>query len=136
MKILHIVGGSPNSGAYKGAEILHNALIKLGVKSKFLNDSTYIKNNSRIIFLKRNFFQNILYKINVSIEKILKTIFLHSPRSTFSFCLLGDDITKFQEYKEIALEKGFRYVESGPLVRSSYHADQDFAKLKAARIAA
>ena len=23
MKILHIVGGSPNSGAYKGAEILH-----------------------------------------------------------------------------------------------------------------
>ena len=100
MKILHIVGGSPNSGAYKGAEILHNALIKLGVKSKFLNDSTYIKNNSRIIFLKRNFFQNILYKINVSIEKILKTIFLHSPRSTFSFCLLGDDITKFQEYKD------------------------------------
>ena len=56
MKILHIVGGSPNSGAYKGAEILHNALIELGVKSKFLNDSTYIKNENHIIFLKRNFF--------------------------------------------------------------------------------
>lgn len=31
---------------------------------------------------------------------------------------------KFQEYKEIGLKKGFRYVESGPLVRSSYHAEK------------
>lgn len=31
---------------------------------------------------------------------------------------------KFAEYKEIALEKGFRYVESGPMVRSSYHAER------------
>jgi lipoic acid synthetase len=31
---------------------------------------------------------------------------------------------KFAEYKEIALKKGFRYVESGPLVRSSYHAEK------------
>ena len=29
---------------------------------------------------------------------------------------------KFDEYKKIALEKGFRHVASGPLVRSSYHA--------------
>jgi lipoic acid synthetase len=31
---------------------------------------------------------------------------------------------KFAEYKEYALTKGFRYVESGPLVRSSYHAEK------------
>lgn len=31
---------------------------------------------------------------------------------------------KFAEFKEIGLEKGFRYVESGPLVRSSYHAEK------------
>lgn len=30
----------------------------------------------------------------------------------------------FAELKEIGLEKGFRYVESGPLVRSSYHAEK------------
>jgi lipoic acid synthetase len=30
----------------------------------------------------------------------------------------------FAEYKEIALEKGFRSCESGPLVRSSYHAER------------
>ncbi|XHR29437.1 MAG: lipoyl synthase [Chthoniobacteraceae bacterium] len=29
---------------------------------------------------------------------------------------------KFKEYKEIALQKGFVHVSSGPLVRSSYHA--------------
>lgn len=31
---------------------------------------------------------------------------------------------KFEEYRIIGLEKGFRYVESGPLVRSSYHAEK------------
>ena len=30
----------------------------------------------------------------------------------------------FQLYKEAGLEKGFKYVESGPLVRSSYHAER------------
>jgi lipoic acid synthetase len=30
---------------------------------------------------------------------------------------------KFAEYKEIGLQKGFRYVESAPLVRSSYNAE-------------
>jgi lipoic acid synthetase len=31
---------------------------------------------------------------------------------------------KFQEYKELGMKMGFRYVESGPLVRSSYHAEK------------
>lgn len=31
---------------------------------------------------------------------------------------------QFAKYKEIGLEKGFKYVESGPLVRSSYHAEK------------
>jgi lipoic acid synthetase len=31
---------------------------------------------------------------------------------------------KFAEYKEVGLEKGFNFVESGPLVRSSYHAER------------
>ena len=30
----------------------------------------------------------------------------------------------FARYKEVALAKGFRYVESGPMVRSSYHAEK------------
>lgn len=31
---------------------------------------------------------------------------------------------EFKELKEIALKKGFKHCESGPLVRSSYHADE------------
>ncbi|MFM9004488.1 MAG: lipoyl synthase, partial [Flavobacteriales bacterium] len=31
---------------------------------------------------------------------------------------------KFAQYKEYALGRGFRYVESGTLVRSSYHAEK------------
>jgi lipoic acid synthetase len=30
----------------------------------------------------------------------------------------------FATYKEIGLKKGFRFVESGPLIRSSYHAER------------
>src|SRR5947207_1881343 len=30
----------------------------------------------------------------------------------------------FKHYEEVALTKGFMYVESGPLVRSSYHAEK------------
>ncbi len=31
---------------------------------------------------------------------------------------------QFKKYKEVGLQKGFNYVESGPLVRSSYHAER------------
>lgn len=31
---------------------------------------------------------------------------------------------KFRHYEKIGLQKGFEYVESGPLVRSSYHAEK------------
>jgi lipoic acid synthetase len=39
---------------------------------------------------------------------------------------VADFITpeKFDEYRTIGLKMGFRYVESGPLVRSSYHAEK------------
>ena len=36
--------------------------------------------------------------------------------------------TIFDELKKIALNKGFSYVESGPLVRSSYHAENVLGK--------
>ncbi len=34
----------------------------------------------------------------------------------------------FEYYREIGLEKGFEFVESGPLVRSSYHAERQIKK--------
>ena len=40
---------------------------------------------------------------------------------------------EFQAFKEIALSKGFLIVSSSPLTRSSYHADEDFSKMKKLR---
>ena len=40
---------------------------------------------------------------------------------------------EFVELKNIALAKGFLLVASSPLTRSSYHADEDFKKLKNVR---
>jgi lipoic acid synthetase len=31
---------------------------------------------------------------------------------------------QFEKYRILGLEMGFRFVESGPLVRSSYHAEK------------
>lgn len=40
---------------------------------------------------------------------------------------------EFAELKEIALTKGFSHCESGPLVRSSYHADEQVSQAAAQR---
>ena len=61
-KVLHVVGGSLSNGAAKGANILHQALLELGIDSKLLND-TPIKTNTKnietldknIIFINNNF---------------------------------------------------------------------------------
>ncbi len=42
---------------------------------------------------------------------------------------------EFEEYGAIALAKGFLKVSATPLTRSSYHADDDFQQLRAARLA-
>ena len=40
---------------------------------------------------------------------------------------------EFEDYKSMAYAKGFSMVSSSPLTRSSYHASEDFKKLKIAR---
>ena len=42
--------------------------------------------------------------------------------------------SEFEYYKKIAYSRGFLLVSSSPLTRSSYHADEDFEKLKQNRI--
>ncbi len=43
---------------------------------------------------------------------------------------------EFDRYKDAAYAKGFLLVAASPLTRSSYHAAEDFARLRAARDAA
>ncbi|MCP3032390.1 lipoyl synthase [Halobacillus sp. A1] len=40
---------------------------------------------------------------------------------------------EFEELKQIAMEKGFRHCEAGPMVRSSYHADEQVNETSAQR---
>ncbi|MFA9387123.1 MAG: lipoyl synthase, partial [Methyloceanibacter sp.] len=40
---------------------------------------------------------------------------------------------EFQSYRRLAEDKGFLLVASSPMTRSSYHAAEDFERLKAAR---
>jgi len=42
---------------------------------------------------------------------------------------------EFKAYEDIAYAKGFLMVSASPLTRSSHHAGEDFARLKAARLA-
>lgn len=102
MRVLHVVGGKPSGGAYIGTYILHKALLKLKIKSKILNNNTDKSfkqieaevtniNNQLLNRIKGNFF--------MVFEKILKSILLPIPRETFTFGILGFDITKFEDYK-------------------------------------
>jgi lipoic acid synthetase len=43
---------------------------------------------------------------------------------------------EFSALESVARAKGFLMVSASPLTRSSYHADSDFAQLKAARAGA
>lgn len=106
-KVLHLVGGSLTDGAYKGANILHEALLELNVDSKILNDSPQsIKQGSlkgfdeNIIYINDNFYTKLLNKTFIFFEKVLKYIYLDSPRSTFTLGFFGFDITKLKAYKE------------------------------------
>ena len=58
-----------------------------------------------------------------NISQYLQPTLNHLPVQRF----VHPDI--FKMYKESGLEMGFRVVESGPLVRSSYHADEQVSQL-------
>ena len=106
IKVLQVVGGNYHNGAFQGANILHKTLLSEDIDSVLLNDtcsdkeqSRILKNNKSIVFIQNNIFKKMLFKIFVFIEKFLKSIFLHTPRETFTVGLFGFDLTKTNEYK-------------------------------------
>ena len=104
INVLHIVGGKKTNGVFKGAYILHEALLNLKVNSKILNDENSNENNltdyMNLINFNNSVYSNFLRNIFIFVEKIIKTIFLHSPRETFTLNFLGFDLTKSKEYKK------------------------------------
>ena len=63
----------------------------------------------------------------ITIGQYLQPTRKHAPVDRF---VTPDE---FQSYESIARAKGFLMVSASPLTRSSHHAGEDFAKLKAAR---
>lgn len=104
-KILHIVGGNFSDGAFQGAKILHNELVNQGINSRILNDSNPDNNeyNNEVSYINDSLSKKIKSKIFIIIEKLLKFIFLHSPRETFTLGILGNDLTQTKAYKDADL---------------------------------
>ena len=65
----------------------------------------------------------------LTIGQYLQPSALHFPVARFI------PPSEFTAYKRLAFDKGFLMVSASPLTRSSYHADEDFIALKAARAA-
>jgi lipoyl synthase len=63
----------------------------------------------------------------LTIGQYLQPTRKHAPVKAF---ITPDE---FKSYERIALSKGFLLVSSSPLTRSSHHAGEDFARLRAAR---
>lgn len=99
----------------------------------------YVKLRNKNIFTK----SGIMLGLGEKKEEVIKlfedlrnvncdmlTIGQYLPPS-HSHVILKEYVTPeiFEEYKQIALEKGFRHVASGPYVRSSYNAIEGINKL-------
>ncbi len=104
IRVLHIVGGSPQNGAYQGAYILHKALLNSKIDSKLLNDTPFIEKNKNsedsLIYFNNTKLKKYSSKLLIYLEKIIKSLYLPIPRSTYTLGLFGYDITKFDEYKK------------------------------------
>ena len=132
INVLHVVGGPLTNGAAKGADILHKALLQFDINSKILNDQPLIiKNKSQknyhnnIISINDNFIKKIINKSFIYLEKILKSIYLHSPRETFTIGFFGFDITKLKAYKDadIIHIHFFYHIYTTPAISSSFLID-------------
>ena len=61
------------------------------------------------------------------------SVSIYSPRASTMRSRGYVHPDEFKAYETIAYAKGFLMVSASPLTRSSHHAGEDFARLKAAR---
>ena len=117
----------PGSRYFSSLELLKNA--------KLINQETFTKSGIMVGMgeTKDEILQVMddLRSANVdflTIGQYLQPSVKHFPLQRYY------DPSEFKDLEVIAKAKGFLLVSSSPLTRSSYHADEDFAKLKKNRI--
>ena len=69
----------------------------------------------------------------VNFDETIKLAREHKPKLIICGGSAYPRFIEFEEFKELALSKGFLIVASSPLTRSSYHADKDFLEMKKLR---
>ncbi len=102
IRVLHIVSGSINDGASKGAIYLHKYLLKCGVNSKILFgsiDGRQEENIDNIYYYKKNYYEKFIYLSYKAIFKIIFNLFF-SIKFIFTTGFYGVNIKKNKFFKE------------------------------------
>ena len=86
-KIVHFVGGKKNSGAFKGANLLHEDLLKNRIDSSMI----YEKDDTKI--------KKIKSYLRQSIEKFPKIFYPKREKTTFSSSIIGYNFINDKLYK-------------------------------------
>tara|TARA_B100000965_G_scaffold391797_1_gene400288 strand:- start:750 stop:1373 length:624 start_codon:yes stop_codon:yes gene_type:complete len=103
MKIIHIVSGDKNSGAFKGAYLLHKGLINQGINSIILNNSSIdqLRDLKNVNTTNNKFYKLFFFKILQVIDKFPKLFFFARRKTTFSsnfvknFFINKEDFSQF-----------------------------------------
>jgi glycosyltransferase involved in cell wall biosynthesis len=99
MKILHIQGKDLSVGSGRGALSLHLAQLEMGLDSTLLvADSD--RNNSQIISITKNKWCKIKQRLINRLDETILKIYQNRERIIFSPSILGNNITKMEEYKK------------------------------------
>jgi lipoic acid synthetase len=94
---------------------------------KFLKDNGMKRTKSGIMLGLGEMHEEVLESMNdlrqagvdiLTIGQYLQPTTRHLPVVEFV------EPARFEEYKTAGMQMGFRFIESGPLVRSSYHAER------------
>lgn len=99
MRVLHLIGGKLTGGAAKGAYWLHQGLLKLGVDSRILTNSTETYNDLTVESIAQTIKQKIIKRIKTELSVIPITFYKKRKDMIFSTALFGYDFTKHPSYK-------------------------------------
>ena len=97
MKILHVLGGSINSGASKGALLLHQHLLKLDVDSNVLCED--YSNDAKVFSTSLDFKDKIQKRYRSLIDKLPKIFYFKRKPSSFSNNIIGYDLQRNKHYQ-------------------------------------
>lgn len=99
MKILHLIGGTLSSGAAKGAYLLHQGLIDLGVNSKVLTSSAETFNNPSVESITQRKNEKAFNFIRAQMDLLPLNFYRRRQEHIFSNNIFGYNFTRHPLYE-------------------------------------